>query len=44
MAEVAHGEWLRARLPSSDLRLIPGEHGAVSFGAAEEFFDTVALG
>jgi pimeloyl-ACP methyl ester carboxylesterase len=44
MAEVAHGEWLRAHLPSSDLHVIPGEHGAVTFGAADEFFATLASG
>jgi pimeloyl-ACP methyl ester carboxylesterase len=42
MVDVAHGEWLRANLPNSELRVIPGEHGAVTFGAAEEFFDTIA--
>jgi pimeloyl-ACP methyl ester carboxylesterase len=42
MAEVAHGEWLHARLPSSDLHVIAGDHGAVTFGAAEQFFATLA--
>ena len=44
MAEVAHGHWLRAHLPDSELRLIPGDHGAVTFGAAEAFFATLAAG
>ena len=41
MAEVAHGEWLRERLPSSDLHVIAGDHGAVTFGAADDFFATL---
>lgn len=42
MAEVAHGEWLRDHLSDSELRVIPGDHGAVAFGAAEPFFATLA--
>jgi pimeloyl-ACP methyl ester carboxylesterase len=44
MAEVDHGEWLRAHLPDSELRVIPGDHGAVAFGAAEPFFRSLASG
>jgi pimeloyl-ACP methyl ester carboxylesterase len=35
MSEVAHGEWLRERLPSSELIVIPGGHGDVAFGAVD---------
>jgi len=42
MAEVAHGEWLRARLPSSELHVVPGDHTAVVFGAAADSFAAIA--
>jgi pimeloyl-ACP methyl ester carboxylesterase len=38
MSEVAHGEWLRERLPSSQLAVIPGGHGDVTFGAVDATF------
>lgn len=39
-----HGEWLRERLPSSELHVVPGGHGDVTFGAAEEAFAALASG
>jgi hypothetical protein len=39
-----HGEWLRERLPSSELHVVPGGHGDVTFGAAEEAFAALAFG
>jgi pimeloyl-ACP methyl ester carboxylesterase len=44
MTDPAHGEWLRARLPSSDLHVVPGGHGQAVFGAAEESFGAFAGG
>ncbi len=44
MAEVAHGEWLHDHLSDSELRVIPGDHGAVAFGEAEPFFASLAAG
>ncbi len=44
MAELAHGEWLRARLPSSDLVVVPGGHGDATFGAADESFARFVAG
>jgi pimeloyl-ACP methyl ester carboxylesterase len=41
MAEPIHGEWLHARLPSSDLRVIPGGHGHVTFGTADDVFAAI---
>jgi pimeloyl-ACP methyl ester carboxylesterase len=41
MAEPAHGEWLHAHLPSSDLTVIPGGHGDVTFGTADETFAAI---
>ncbi len=35
VAAPAHGEWLHARLPSSELHVVPGGHGDVTFGAAD---------
>lgn len=42
MAELAHGEWLHERLPNSQLRVIPGGHGDVTFGAAADAFAAFA--
>lgn len=42
MAEPMHGEWLHARLPSSDLHVIPGGHGHVTFGAAGDALASLA--
>lgn len=42
MAELGHAEWLQARLPSSDLHVVPGSHGDVVFGAAADSFAIVA--
>jgi pimeloyl-ACP methyl ester carboxylesterase len=39
---MAHAEWLRARLPHSELHVIPGGHGDVSFGAMEDSFAAIA--
>jgi pimeloyl-ACP methyl ester carboxylesterase len=44
MTELGHAEWLQARLPSSDLHVIPGGHGDASFGAADETFAIIAAG
>ncbi len=44
MTELAHAEWLRARLPSSDLHVVPGGHGDASFGAADETFASLVAG
>jgi pimeloyl-ACP methyl ester carboxylesterase len=38
MAVIGHGEWLHARLPSSTLHVVPGGHGDVVFGAADDSF------
>lgn len=42
MAEPAHGQWLQARLPSSELTVVPGGHGDVTFGAADETFAAIS--
>lgn len=42
MAVVAHGEWLRERLPDSRLTVVPGGHGDATFGAVDETFATIA--
>jgi pimeloyl-ACP methyl ester carboxylesterase len=41
MAELGHAEWLRARLPSSDLHVVPGGHGDAIFGAVAGTFAAV---
>ena len=41
MAEVAHAEWLQARLPSSELHVVPGGHGDAIFGSAADTFAAV---
>ncbi|MGC4110804.1 MAG: alpha/beta hydrolase [Nocardioides sp.] len=38
MAIMAHAEWLQARLPSSELVVVPGGHGDAIFGAADATF------
>ena len=39
MVTVAHGEWLHARLPASDLTVVPGAgHGQTTFGEADRNF------
>jgi pimeloyl-ACP methyl ester carboxylesterase len=42
MAPLVHGEWLRARLPNSELHIIPGGHGDATFGAAADAFEAIA--
>jgi pimeloyl-ACP methyl ester carboxylesterase len=42
MTDFAHAEWLQARLPSTDLHVVPGGHGHASFGAIEETFAAMA--
>jgi pimeloyl-ACP methyl ester carboxylesterase len=34
----AHGEWLDARLPNSQLRICPGGHGDIAFGLAADAY------
>jgi pimeloyl-ACP methyl ester carboxylesterase len=41
MAAPAHGEWLHARLPSSELHVVPGGHGDVIFGAVDDAFAAI---
>jgi pimeloyl-ACP methyl ester carboxylesterase len=38
MTDFGHAEWLQARLPSTDLHVVPGGHGDASFGAVEDTF------
>jgi pimeloyl-ACP methyl ester carboxylesterase len=38
MAQPAHGTWLHERLPTSELQVIPGGHGDVTFGAVADSF------
>jgi pimeloyl-ACP methyl ester carboxylesterase len=42
MVPRTHGEWLLALLPGAELVVVPGGHGEVSFGRAEETFAAVA--
>jgi pimeloyl-ACP methyl ester carboxylesterase len=42
MVPAAHAEWLRARMPEADLVVVPGGHGEVSFGQADETFAMLA--
>jgi pimeloyl-ACP methyl ester carboxylesterase len=42
MAELGHAEWLQARLPSSELVVVPGGHGDAIFGAADDTFAILA--
>lgn len=44
MTDPGHAEWLRARLPRSDLHVVPGGHGDASFGAAADSFAALADG
>jgi pimeloyl-ACP methyl ester carboxylesterase len=45
MSPLANAEWLRARLPDSDLHVVPGgRHGDVCFGAAADTFAAIASG
>jgi pimeloyl-ACP methyl ester carboxylesterase len=44
MTELGHAEWLQARLPSSDLHVVPGGHGDACFGAADETFASFVAG
>jgi pimeloyl-ACP methyl ester carboxylesterase len=37
-----HAEWLRERLPTAELHLVPGGHGDATFGAVEEAFRAMA--
>jgi pimeloyl-ACP methyl ester carboxylesterase len=38
MAAFGHAEWLQARLPSSELVVVPGGHGDAIFGGADATF------
>ncbi|MGN6574212.1 MAG: alpha/beta fold hydrolase [Nocardioides sp.] len=38
MVPAAHGEWLDARLPSSELRICAGGHGDITFGLAADTY------
>jgi pimeloyl-ACP methyl ester carboxylesterase len=42
MSPLVHGEWLHARLPNSELHIIPGGHGDATFGAAADAFKAIA--
>jgi pimeloyl-ACP methyl ester carboxylesterase len=42
MGPLAHGEWLRERLPDADLVVVPGGHGDATFGAADDTFAAIA--
>jgi pimeloyl-ACP methyl ester carboxylesterase len=44
MVPMGHGEWLRERLPSSELLVIAGGHGDVTFGAVADSFALIAAG
>lgn len=44
MVPMAHAEWLRARLPSADLRVVPGGHGDATFGATADTLAVLAAG
>jgi pimeloyl-ACP methyl ester carboxylesterase len=44
MTELTHGEWLRERLPTAELRVVPGGHGDATFGAAVDSFAVIASG
>lgn len=44
MAPLAHGEWLHARLPSSEIHAVPGGHGDATFGAAADTFAAIVSG
>jgi pimeloyl-ACP methyl ester carboxylesterase len=44
MVPMAHAEWLRARLPTADLLVVPGGHGDATFGAVAGALDTIAAG
>jgi pimeloyl-ACP methyl ester carboxylesterase len=41
MVPLAHGTWLHERLPDSELRVVPGGHGDVVFGAATKLLATL---
>jgi pimeloyl-ACP methyl ester carboxylesterase len=42
MVPATHGEWLHARLPVSELIVVPGGHGHATFGAAADTFAVLA--
>jgi pimeloyl-ACP methyl ester carboxylesterase len=42
MVPIAHAEWLRARLPSSELHVVRGGHGEATFGAMADTFAAAA--
>ena len=42
MVPRTHADWLLARLPAADVVVVPGGHGDVSFGQAQETFAAVA--
>jgi pimeloyl-ACP methyl ester carboxylesterase len=44
MAELGHATWLQARLPTSDLIVVPGRHVDVVFGAAGDSFAALRVG
>lgn len=44
MVPATHGEWLQARLPVSELHVVPGGHGHATFGAAADTFAVLANG
>jgi pimeloyl-ACP methyl ester carboxylesterase len=41
MTDPGHLEWLRARLPSTDVHVVPGGHGDASFGSADDTFAAI---
>jgi pimeloyl-ACP methyl ester carboxylesterase len=42
MVPHVHAEWLRQRLPSSELHVVPGGHGDATFGASADSFAAIA--
>jgi pimeloyl-ACP methyl ester carboxylesterase len=44
MTDPAHADWLRDRLASSDLHVVPGGHGDASFGSVEDTLAAMVSG
>jgi pimeloyl-ACP methyl ester carboxylesterase len=44
MVPVAHGEWLKARLPHAQLQVYAGGHGDITFGRAGDAYAYLARG
>jgi hypothetical protein len=44
MNDPGHAEWLRARLPDSELHVVPGGHADACFGAVADTFAAFVAG